>query len=179
MNGKVEHGKTMNAKMVLKAASAAGMLVLLAACASSGPDVAATGDTGGATGDQAGGAVPGSQQDLEQNAGHRVFFGYDEYTLTAQAQATLSRQAAWLKQYPQVRILIAGNCDERGTREYNLALGARRAEATRAYLVSLGVEGSRITTVSYGKERPLDPRSTEDAWSVNRNSTTTISGVGA
>jgi peptidoglycan-associated lipoprotein len=163
--------------MVLKLAGAAGMLVLLAACASNGPDVAATGDTGASMGDQAGGPVPGSQQDLEQNAGHRVFFAYDQYTLTAQAQSTLGRQAAWLKQYPEVRVMIAGNCDERGTREYNLALGARRAEATRAYLTSLGVDSARITTVSYGKERPLDPRSTEEAWSLNRNSTTTISGV--
>ncbi len=168
----------MNATMVLKLAGAAGALVLMAACATKGPDVAATGNNG-TPGNTASSIVPGSQQDLEQNAGHRVFFGYDEYTLTAQAQATLSRQAAWLKQYSQVRVLIAGNCDERGTREYNLALGARRAEAVRAYLVSLGVDGSRITTVSYGKERPLDPRSTEEAWSVNRNGTTTISGVGA
>lgn len=167
----------MATRMVLKLASAAGMLVLLAACASSGPDVAATSDTGASAGDRPSGPVPGSQQDLEQNAGHRVFFAYDQYTLTAQAQSTLGRQAAWLKQYPEVRILIAGNCDERGTREYNLALGARRAEATRAYLGSLGVDSSRITTVSYGKERPLDPRSTDEAWSLNRNATTTISGV--
>ncbi len=75
--------------------------------------------------------------------------------------------------------MLAGNCDERGTREYNLALGARRAEAARSYLVSLGVDGSRVQTVSYGKERPLDTRSTEDAWSVNRNSTTTITSVGS
>ncbi|MEQ8751030.1 MAG: peptidoglycan-associated lipoprotein Pal, partial [Amphiplicatus sp.] len=130
-------------------------------------------------GQQATGVVPGSQEDLEQNAGHRVFFGYDQYTLTPQAQATLARQAAWLKEYPNTRVTVSGNCDERGTREYNLALGARRAEAARAYLVSMGVDGSRITTVSYGKERPIDPRSTEDAWSVNRNSTTTLAGVGA
>lgn len=163
---------------VVKAASAASALILLSACASSsGPDVAAT-DTGAATTAPApSGPTPGSQADLEQTAGHRVFFAYDQYTLTPQAQATLARQAAWLKQYPNVRILIAGNCDERGTREYNLALGARRAEAARAYLVSLGVDGSRITTVSYGKERPIDPRSTEEAWSLNRNATTTITGV--
>src|SRR5690606_6897438 len=125
------------------------------------------------------GVTPGSQEDLEENAGHRVFFGYDQYSLTAQARQTLDRQAAWLKQYPSTSITVAGNCDERGTREYNLALGARRAEAARAYLVSMGVDGSRITTVSYGKERPLDPRSTEEAWSVNRNATTTISATGA
>ena len=75
--------------------------------------------------------------------------------------------------------MLSGNCDERGTREYNLALGARRAEAARAYLVSMGVDSSRISTVSYGKERPIDPRSTEEAWSLNRNATTTIANVGA
>jgi len=155
-------------------------LALVSACASSkGPDLSATDTSGSSTGQQPSGVVPGSQDDLEQNAGHRVFFGYDQYTLTPQAQATLARQAAWLKEYPNTRVTLSGNCDERGTREYNLALGARRAEAARAYLVSMGVDGSRITTVSYGKERPIDPRSTEDAWSVNRNSTTTLSGVGA
>lgn len=170
----------MNVKTVLTMAGAAGALLLMSACATNtGPDVVASGDTGVDAGDRSGGVVPGSQEDFEQNAGHRVFFSYNQYTLSPQAQATLSRQAAWLKQYPQTRIVVAGNCDERGTREYNLALGARRAEATKSYLVSLGVDGSRVTTVSYGKERPLDARSTEDAWSVNRNSTTTLSGVGS
>jgi peptidoglycan-associated lipoprotein len=165
---------------VLRVAGVAG-LALIAACSSNtkGPDVVATGDTGSTSGVRGSAAVPGSQEDFEQNAGHRVFFGYDEYNLGPQAQATLARQAAWLKQYPNVRIMLSGNCDERGTREYNLALGARRAEAARAYLVSLGVDGSRVQTVSYGKERPLDSRSTEDAWSVNRNATTTIAAVGA
>jgi peptidoglycan-associated lipoprotein len=167
----------MTINKFLRLAGIAGAVVMMAACASNkGPDVVATGDTGSSGGTR-GSAVPGSQEDLEQNAGHRVFFAYDQYTLSPQAQATLGRQAAWLKQYPNVRILLAGNCDERGTREYNLALGARRAEAARAYLVSLGVDGSRVQTVSYGKERPLDARSTEDAWSVNRNATTTISAV--
>ena len=155
-------------------------LALVSACASNtGPDVdASTGaDTGASTSPV--GAVPGSQADLENSAGHRVFFDYNQYTLTSEAQGTLARQAAWLKEYPETRILLAGNCDERGTREYNLALGARRAEAARAYLVSLGIDSSRITTVSYGKERPIDPRSVEAAWSVNRNATTTISAVGA
>lgn len=170
----------MTTRSFLKVAGAFSALAMLAACASnSGPDVDATNDGSGTTGTQPTGVTAGSQADLEQNAGHRVFFGYDQYTLTPQAQSTLARQAAWLKEYPSTRITLSGNCDERGTREYNLALGARRAEAARAYLVSLGVDGSRITAVSYGKERPIDPRSTEDAWSVNRNSTTTIAGVGA
>ena len=163
----------------LKIAGVAAIFALISACASTGPDV--IGDGSGNTGETTGptGPIPGSQADLEDAAGHRVFFGFNEYTLTSQAQQTLARQAAWLKEYPESRILIAGNCDERGTREYNLALGARRAEAARAYLQSQGIDGTRITTVSYGKERPLDPRSTDEAWSLNRNSTTTIQAVGS
>jgi peptidoglycan-associated lipoprotein len=103
-----------------------------------------------------------------------VFFGYDRFDLTPEARGVLERQATWLRQYPNVRILVAGNCDERGTREYNLALGARRAAAARDYLVSLGVATTRVETVSYGKERPLDPRAQEEAWSVNRNAYTQI-----
>lgn len=167
-------------KTMMKIAGAAASLILISACASStGPGLDANSNTGTGVATGPVGPTPGSQADLEQNAGHRVFFGYDQYTLTSQAQATLSRQAAWLQEYPEATIKLAGNCDERGTREYNFALGARRAEAARAYLVSLGVDGSRITTVSYGKERPLDPRSSEDAWQLNRNATTTISAVGS
>ena len=87
---------------------------------------------------------------------------------------TLSEQAAWLQSYSDVKVQIAGNCDERGTREYNLALGARRANAVKDYLVGLGVDPSRITTISYGKERPIDPRSNEEAWALNRNAHTVI-----
>lgn len=167
-------------KTMMKIAGAAAMLALMSACASNGNvgvDTTAGADTGVGAG--VSGVVPGSQADLEQSAGHRVFFGYDQYTLTPEARSTLGRQAAWLKEYPESNILVAGNCDERGTREYNLALGARRAEAARAYLVSLGVDASRIRTVSYGKERPIDPRSTEEAWSMNRNATTTLVAAGA
>lgn len=163
----------------MKIAGVFASLALLSACASTaGPDVDTTAEPVVDTTPEPQGPIPGSQADLEQNAGHRVFFAYDQYTLTPQAQATLSRQAAWLQEFPETRILVAGNCDERGTREYNLALGARRAEAARAYLVSLGVDRNRITTVSYGKERPIDPRSNEQAWSLNRNATTTIQAVG-
>lgn len=165
---------------ITKFAGAFASLALLSACASTnGPDVDTTASADGNAYGEPAGPVPGSQADLEQNAGHRVFYGYNQYTLTAQAQGVLSRQAAWLKEYPEARVLLAGNCDERGTREYNLALGARRAEAARAYLVSLGIDPSRITTVSYGKEKPIDPRSTEQAWSMNRNATTTIQTVGS
>jgi peptidoglycan-associated lipoprotein len=173
----VEH-EEMNLKYSLKIAGVVGVAMLAAACAnkSTGPDVAATGN---AASGPASSVSPGSQEDLEQNIGHRVFFAYDQYALTPQAQATLQRQADFLKQYPNIRVQVAGNCDERGTREYNLALGARRAEAARSYLVSLGVDASRITTVSYGKERPIDPRSTEEAWALNRNATATIVSAGA
>jgi peptidoglycan-associated lipoprotein len=120
------------------------------------------------------GPIAGSVEDFRAAVGDRVFFGYDRSDLTAEARAVLERQAAWLRQYPSVNILVAGNCDERGTREYNLALGARRAAAVRDYLMSLGVEGPRVETTSYGKERPLDPRHTEEAWTINRNSQTQI-----
>jgi len=123
---------------------------------------------------QPSGPVAGSVEDFRVSVGDRVFFGYDRFDLSAEARSVLERQAAWLRQYPNVRILVAGNCDERGTREYNLALGARRAAAARDYLVSLGVAQNRVETVSYGKERPLDARANEEAWSVNRNSHTQI-----
>lgn len=115
------------------------------------------------------GPIPGSVQDFQVSVGDRVYFEYDSSSLSPQSRAVLERQAAWLQRYPGVRLLVAGNCDERGTREYNFALGARRAAAARDYLVSLGVAASRLETVSYGKERPIDPSSTEQAWSVNRN----------
>jgi peptidoglycan-associated lipoprotein len=157
----------------LKCAAMAALLGLAAACANKpAADVNAAAGSGADVM-----ATPGSQADLEQSAGHRVFFAYDQYNLTTDAQATLRRQAEWLKKYPSVSVLVAGNCDERGTREYNLALGARRAETTRQFLVANGVLASRITTVSYGKERPVAPGSSESAWSMNRNATTTIAGA--
>ncbi len=170
----------MFGKSITKLAGTVCAIVMLGACAStSTPDVLEVVDTTASTVVSPSGPVPGSQADLENSAGHRVFFGYNEWALTPQAQAVLGRQASWLKQYPENRILISGNCDERGTREYNLALGKRRSEAAKAYLVSLGVDSSRISTVSYGKERPIDPRSNDSAWSLNRNSTTSVTGIGA
>ncbi len=171
----------MNVKFSAKLIGAAALIALAAACSSNkatGPDVAAT-DNANGNGASTSAVTPGSQGDLEQNVGHRVFFGLDQYSLSAQAQSTLQRQADFLKQYPGVSIQVSGNCDERGTREYNLALGARRAEAARSYLVSMGIDSSRISTVSYGKERPIDPRSTEEAWSLNRNATSMIVNAGA
>lgn len=118
--------------------------------------------------------VPGSQEDLVQNVGDRVFFAFDKSNLSAEARATLDRQAAWLAKYPQVQVQIAGNTDERGTEEYNLALGQRRANAARDYLVAKGVAASRITTISYGKSRPVALGSNEQAWAQNRNAITSV-----
>ena len=124
------------------------------------------------------GPAAGSRADFVSKVGGeeqtRVYFGYDQYDLTDAARASLSKQAAWLKQYPAVRVQIEGNADERGTEEYNMALGARRADAAASYLVSLGVDSSRISTVSYGKTRPIDPGHTESAWSKNRNAHTNL-----
>lgn len=147
----------------------------LAACASR-PDPTPTGPVGPTTPQvtQPSGPAPGSVEDFRVSVGDRVFFGYDRFDLSSEARAVLERQAAWLRRYPGVRVLVAGNCDERGTREYNIALGARRAAAARDFLVSLGIDGGRIESVSYGKERPLDARANEEAWSVNRNAHTQI-----
>jgi peptidoglycan-associated lipoprotein len=120
------------------------------------------------------GPIPGSVEDFVATAGDRVYFDTDQFTLRADAQAVLDRQAQWLQRYPQVVIRIEGNADERGTREYNLALGARRAESVRAYLAGRGVAAGRVTTISYGKERPIDGGSTEDAWARNRNAHTAL-----
>ena len=118
--------------------------------------------------------IPGSVQDFVINVGDFVYFDLDSYDVRSDAMPVLDAQAAWLRQYPNVRVRIEGNCDERGTREYNLALGARRANAVRDYLASRGVASSRITTLSWGKERPVDPGSSEDAWARNRNGHTVI-----
>jgi len=124
------------------------------------------------------GPTEGSMEDFQVNVGDRVYFDLDQYRLSADAQSILRRQAAWLSSYPDVNILVAGNCDERGTREYNLALGERRASVVKNYLVDLGVDPARVQTVSYGKERPLALGSNEEAWAQNRNGfTQLISGV--
>jgi peptidoglycan-associated lipoprotein len=120
------------------------------------------------------GIVPGSEQDFVINIGDRVYFDFDSYAIRPDAQPVLAAQAAWLNRYPSVRVRVEGNCDERGTREYNLALGARRANAIRDFLVSRGVSTARIATLSYGKERPIDGGTGEDAWARNRNGHTAI-----
>ncbi|MEL7231660.1 MAG: peptidoglycan-associated lipoprotein Pal [Pseudomonadota bacterium] len=120
------------------------------------------------------GPVKGSVQDFTVNVGDRVYFDLDQYRLDADDQDILQRQAAWLQSYPDVTILVAGNCDERGTREYNLALGERRAAIVKDYLVSLGVDPARVQTVSYGKERPIAVGSNDASWAQNRNGFTQI-----
>jgi peptidoglycan-associated lipoprotein len=135
-----------------------------------------TAPTGPVTSTQTGAAVPGSVQDFVVNVGERVYFDTDEYGIRADARPVLSAQAQWLNRYPAVRVVIEGNADERGTREYNLALGARRAQAARDFLIAQGVAASRIETVSYGKERPIDGGGGEEAWARNRNARTAIGG---
>jgi len=127
------------------------------------------------TGDSATGQVTaGSPEDFLVNVGDRVFYGFDRYDLTAAARATLERQAEWLQRYSNRRIVIEGHADERGTREYNLALGERRANAAKNYLVAVGVSPSRITTISYGKEQPAVLGATEAAWAQNRRGVTVV-----
>lgn len=116
----------------------------------------------------------GTINDFISNAGDRVYFDLNQSKLDRGDQAVLDRQAAWLKRYRRISIIVAGNCDERGTREYNLALGARRAAVVKDYLVSLGISSNRIRTVSYGKERPMDARSNRAAWAKNRNTHTIL-----
>ena len=124
----------------------------------------------------AGAATPGSAQDFTVNVGDRIFFDTDSTSIRADAQQTLARQAQWLKQYPNYAITVEGHADERGTREYNLALGARRAAATRDYLSSLGIPASSIRTISYGKERPVAVCDDISCWSQNRRAVTVLGG---
>ncbi len=125
------------------------------------------------------GPVPGSVQDFLIHASDRVFFDFDSYTLRPDGASVLDAQAAWLVRYPMVQVRIEGNADERGTREYNFALAARRANSVRDYLVSRGMAGNRIETVSFGKERPINEGSTEEALAQNRNGHTVITAGAA
>jgi len=147
--------------------------LLLAGCASKKvPNSAA--DLG-----LAGAATPGSAQDFTVNVGDRIFFDTDSSSIRADAQATLSKQAQWLAKYPNYAITVEGHADERGTREYNLALGARRAAATRDFLAARGVPARRIKTISYGKERPVATCDDISCWSQNRRAVTVLNGAGS
>ena len=147
----------------LAAVLAAGLA--LAACASN-PNPSTVG--------AAGAAPPGSQQDFVVNVGDRVFFETDSTELTSQSRATLDKQAQWLQMYNRYSFTIEGHADERGTREYNIALGARRAQAVRDYLASRGIEANRMRTISYGKERPVAVCDDISCWSQNRRAVTVL-----
>ena len=120
--------------------------------------------------------IPGSAEDFRVNVGDTVHFALNQYNIEDSDKAVLGRQAAWLARYPSVRVTVEGHCDERGTREYNLALGARRANSVKEYLVSQGVSTGRLETISYGKERPICTDSNEACWAQNRRGVTTITG---
>ena len=126
----------------------------------------------------AGSATPGSTQDFTVNVGDRIFFDTDSTSIRADAAQTLDRQAQWLQKYPNYAITVEGHADERGTREYNLALGARRAAATKQYLASRGIPANRINTISYGKERPVAVCDDISCWSQNRRAVTVLGGAG-
>jgi peptidoglycan-associated lipoprotein len=179
--------------MRLKAFTAVAALLFIAACATASEESGDASGSGGAaastgsstqtaragTGStqesmKADAPKPGSYAELVANVGDRVLFEFDKYDLQAQARQTLDRQATWLKQHPSVTVRVEGHCDERGTREYNLALGQRRGAAVRDYLVALGVSASRVDVISYGKERPEVVGSNDGAWAQNRRGVTTI-----
>jgi peptidoglycan-associated lipoprotein len=152
----------------VKFALAVAAALAASACAKTGEDAFG-----------AGAGTPGSQQDFTTNVGDRVFFETDSSELTSTAQATLTKQATWLSRYANYSFTIEGHADERGTREYNFALGARRAQATHDYLVSKGISASRMRTVSFGKERPVATCDDISCWSQNRRAVTVLSGAPA
>ena len=171
----------------LKAVCAVTVLASLAACAEKpkpvsmvppAPSRSAPPPSGQSSGPVAEqhlpGIVAGSQQDFVVNVGDRIYFDTDHSDIRADARGVLAAQAAWLVRYPEVMVRIEGNADERGTREYNYALGGRRAQAVKDFMVSKGVVPSRIATISYGKENPIDPGSDEASWAKNRNAHTAI-----
>jgi peptidoglycan-associated lipoprotein len=149
----------------LKLVAVVAIALSMAACASKNP----LGD-----GAMASAATPGSQQDFVVNVGDRVFFESDQTDLTPQATATLEKQAQWLQQYNRYSFTIEGHADERGTREYNIALGARRAQSVRSYLASRGIDPNRMRTISYGKERPVAVCNDISCWSQNRRAVTVL-----
>ncbi len=153
--------------MNIKILGALSAVALLAACTTPTTPTTAPGATQASI-------VPGSQEDLVANVGDRVFYDFNKSTVRADAKGTLDKQAAWLAKFGSVNVQIAGNCDERGTEEYNLALGNRRASAASSYLKAKGVAAARVTTISYGKDRPTAQGSNEQAWAQNRNAITSV-----
>jgi peptidoglycan-associated lipoprotein len=160
--------------MIIRMLGLAAVVLMLAACSSAPPPATGGGPMPSGVGGP--GYAPGSQQDLAATAGDRVFFAYDQSTISSEGQQILQRQAQWLQRYAQVSITIEGHCDERGTREYNLALGERRAQAVKNVLVALGVPAARIQMISYGKERPIVVGSDEAGYAQNRVGITMVNG---
>jgi len=154
-----------------------GLALLAAGCAKSPSELDSQLAGQGAGG--AGAATPGSAQDFVVNVGDRIFFDTDSSSVNAQARVTLDRQAQWLALYPRYVVTVEGHADERGTREYNLALGARRAKAAHDYLVSRGVSPQRVKTLSYGKERPVALCDAENCWAQNRRAVTVLNNAGS
>jgi len=159
----------------LVAVLAAGLA--MGACSKNPNEDGSGSGSGFGSGLGAGAATPGSQQDFVVNVGDRIFFESDSTELTSTAQATLDKQARWLQQYGQYSITVEGHADERGTREYNFALGARRAEAAKSYLAARGIPASRLRTISYGKERPVAVCNDISCWSQNRRAVSVLGGA--
>ena len=160
--------------MNLRRMSLIAGLLLLAACSQNPSTNANAGGGATSTGPTTSAVVPGSAQDFQQNVGDRVFFDFDKSAIKPEGQQTLQRQAQWLQKYPNVTVQVEGHCDDRGTREYNLALGERRANAAAKALVALGVSANRLKTISYGKDRPTVLGDNESAWAQNRVAITVI-----
>ena len=172
--------------MIIKLLASALLVFFLAACSTTPKDTADSSGSGSTSTSsdvsssaesettESASIEPGSQEDLIVNVGDRVFFNYDSSELDTDAQELLQDQVAWLKQYSDVSVIIEGHCDERGTREYNLALGEKRAQSVKNYIISLGISADRVSTISYGKERPAVVGSNDGAWAQNRRSVTTV-----
>ena len=160
--------------MVARFIVVAGAFLTLAACSSAPEPVGGPGGPSGPGGISSSRFGPGSQQDLAATAGDRVLFAYDSAEIASEGQQILKRQSEWLRRYGNVSVTIEGHCDERGTREYNLALGERRAQAVKNVLVALGIPASRVATISYGKERPEIPHSDDQSYAQNRRGVTTV-----
>jgi len=133
-----------------------------------------TSEVGGYNSQNLGSATPGSSEDFVTNVGDRIYFETNSYTLTGEARRILEAQAAWLQRYPNLNVAVEGHADERGTREYNIALGDRRANSIENYLVAYGLDPRRVRTISFGKERPAVPSTGPSAWSQNRRGITRV-----
>ena len=172
--------------MIIKLLASALLVFFLAACSTTPKDTADSSGSGSTSTSsdvssntenettESASIEPGSQEDLIVNVGDRVFFNYDSAELDTDAQELLQDQVAWLKQYTDVSVIIEGHCDERGTREYNLALGEKRAQSVKNYIINLGISANRVSTISYGKERPAVVGSNDGAWAQNRRSVTIV-----